>query len=340
MLSYVNREARTREGWNHHGCAKETKFQILLVEKGILPIGSGAKIAPLPCENHVRRLRTFFTVVLWANIHTYTDTSLRKGLKHPVGVFTKEKGWDALPLAPKRINHKACKTMDTMSVQQGKVMLTSVFAQLLLNQKLRHTSWCKNLATSPRQWARPRSIATDVACPTLTSEALLKDSSSASQQLMKSRSATSSRALSIATHFDNRHTAFIGGKDRFKENHRGVIIFHHRNYQLNRPPTVFYWFQIISTETLHWVVLTRHWPPPCQKHEALWSGFFVVWSVSWSLVVGEQVKAKDWSLFTKQKTATKNQTGTKQHTIRKKEDSEASETVKLRFRTTVKSQST
>jgi len=41
---------------------KETKSQTLVVEKGTLHKGSGAKIASLPCENHVRRLQTFFTV--------------------------------------------------------------------------------------------------------------------------------------------------------------------------------------------------------------------------------------------------------------------------------------
>ena len=47
----------------------------LAVEKGTLPKGSGAKIALLPCENHVRRLQTFFTVVLEPNIHTFSVLS-------------------------------------------------------------------------------------------------------------------------------------------------------------------------------------------------------------------------------------------------------------------------
>ena len=42
-----------------------------VVEKGTFTKGSGAKVAPLPCENHVRELRTFFTVVLEPNIHTF-----------------------------------------------------------------------------------------------------------------------------------------------------------------------------------------------------------------------------------------------------------------------------
>ena len=43
--------------------------------KGTLTKGSGAKVAPLPCENHVRELRTFFTVVLEPNIHTFSVLS-------------------------------------------------------------------------------------------------------------------------------------------------------------------------------------------------------------------------------------------------------------------------
>ena len=39
-----------------------------LREKGTLPRGTGAKIAPLPCENHVRELRTVFTRRSWAKV--------------------------------------------------------------------------------------------------------------------------------------------------------------------------------------------------------------------------------------------------------------------------------
>ena len=55
---------------------KENKVsKTLVVEKGTLTKGSGAKAAPLPCENHVRELRAFFTVVLEPNIHTFSVLS-------------------------------------------------------------------------------------------------------------------------------------------------------------------------------------------------------------------------------------------------------------------------
>jgi len=47
----------------------------LAAEKGTLPKGLGARKASLPCENHVRRLQTFFTVVLEPNIHTFSVLS-------------------------------------------------------------------------------------------------------------------------------------------------------------------------------------------------------------------------------------------------------------------------
>ena len=61
---------------SHSFSSKKNKVSnTLVVEKATLPKGSGAKIAPLPCENHVRELRTFFTVVLEPNIHTFSVLS-------------------------------------------------------------------------------------------------------------------------------------------------------------------------------------------------------------------------------------------------------------------------
>ena len=53
--------------------AKKVIFK-LVVCLALLP-GSGAKVAPLPCENHGRELRTFFTVVREPNIHTFSVLS-------------------------------------------------------------------------------------------------------------------------------------------------------------------------------------------------------------------------------------------------------------------------
>jgi len=39
--------------------------------------------------------------------------------------------------------------------------------------------------------------------------------------------------------------AFVSREDSLEKNHRGVIIFHDRNYQLNRPPRVCHWFHQI-----------------------------------------------------------------------------------------------
>ena len=61
---------------SHSFSSKKNKVSNTLVaEKGTLTKGSGAKVAPLPCENHVRGLRTFFTVVLEPNIYTFSVLS-------------------------------------------------------------------------------------------------------------------------------------------------------------------------------------------------------------------------------------------------------------------------
>ena len=48
----------------------------LVVEKGTLPKGSGAKEAPLPCENHVRELRTFLRKFGYSEHCVYTGAML------------------------------------------------------------------------------------------------------------------------------------------------------------------------------------------------------------------------------------------------------------------------
>ena len=39
----------------------KTNFSLLKDEKGFLPKVTRAGTAPLPCENHARKMRTFFT---------------------------------------------------------------------------------------------------------------------------------------------------------------------------------------------------------------------------------------------------------------------------------------
>ena len=143
----------------------------------------------------------------------------------------------------------------------------------------------QSLTTSPRQRARPWKNATDIAWPN-------PYLGSSTQGLLFSQPATDEihvrhfglsvvqrKAIVVTdTQFTLRPTdnvkarvrdqdilvedrgnidcskAFIGGEDRLKKNQRGVIIFHYRNYQLNRPPTVCHRF--------HPIIGRMHLPNP------------------------------------------------------------------------------
>jgi len=63
-------------GWNSEKatCLDDMIFGLPLAHRFTYPNPADAKRRPI-CENHVRELRTFFTVVLEPNIHTFSVLS-------------------------------------------------------------------------------------------------------------------------------------------------------------------------------------------------------------------------------------------------------------------------